>query len=213
MIKRKLKDLTVPAIYALALLVFGTSMYLVQKVVNKQTFETNDDENMEYVDKEIVNDNIYVPVVVQTNIITRPYLNAEVTISKSFYDSNAETEAQENSIIFYENTYMQNSGIDYKYQETFEVVSILDGTVIEVTNNEILGTTIKIRHENDIISTYQSLSQVNVNVDDAVVRGQVIGTSGTCSLYSTESNLHFELIYQGKNVNPEEYYDKSTDEL
>lgn len=213
MIKRKLKNLTVPAIYALALLVFGTSMYLVQKVVNKQTFETNDDENMEYVDKEIVNDNIYVPVVVQTNIITRPYLNAEVTISKSFYDSNAETEAQENSIIFYENTYMQNSGIDYKYQETFEVVSILDGTVIEVTNNEILGTTIKIRHENDIISTYQSLSQVNVNVDDAVVRGQVIGTSGTCSLYSTESNLHFELIYQGKNVNPEEYYDKSTDEL
>lgn len=213
MIKRKLKDLTVPAIYALALLVFGTSMYFVQKVVNTQTFETNEIEDMEYVDKEIVSDNIYVPVVVETNIITRPYLNKEVTINKSFYDNNAETEIQENSIIFYENTYMQNSGVAYKYQETFEVVSILDGTVIEVTNNEILGTTLKIRHENDIISTYQSLSQINVKIDDTVVRGQVIGTSGTCTLYNTDSNLHFELTYQGKNVNPEDYYNKSTDEL
>jgi len=213
MIKRKIKNLTVPAIYALALLVFGTSMYLVQSVVNKQTFESKENDNMEYVDKEIVNDNIYVPVVVETNVISKPYLNEQVTLSKSFYDSNAENEAQENSIIFYENTYMQNSGVDYKHQESFEVISILDGTVIEVTNNEILGTTIKIRHENDIISTYQSLSQVNVKVDDVVVRGQVIGTSGTCSLYNTDSNLHFELTYQGKNVNPEEYYNKSTDEL
>lgn len=211
MIKRKLKDFTVPVIYALALLIFGTSMYLIQKVVNKQTFETND--KMEYVDKEIVNDNLYVPVVVETNIIIKPYLNEDVKINKTFYDSNSETEIQENSIIFYENTYMQNSGVDYKHTENFDVVSILDGTVIEVTNNEILGTTIKIRHENDLISTYQSLSTTNINVDDHVVRGQVIGTSGTCKLYNNDSNLHFELAYQGKNVNPEEYYNKSTDEL
>lgn len=211
MIKRKLKDFTVPLIYALALLIFGTSMYLIQKVVNKQTFETNDE--MEYVDKEIVNDNLYIPVVVETNIIIKPYLNEEVKINKTFYDSNSESEIQENSIIFYENTYMQNSGIDYKYTENFDVVSILDGTVIEVTNNEILGTTIKIRHENDLISIYQSLSTTNINVDDHVLRGQVIGTSGTCKLYNNDSNLHFEIIHQGKNVNPEEYYNKSTDEL
>ena len=38
----------------------------------------------------------------------------------------------------------------------------------EVTENEILGTTIKIRHENDLISTYQSLSEINIKVDDVV---------------------------------------------
>ena len=209
--KTKLKKVVVPSIYLIALLVFGTSMYLVQRVVNKQTFETN--EEMEYVDKEIVNDNIYVPVVVQTNIISKPYFNGEVTINKNFYDYNKTPEEQENAIIFYENTYMQNSGVSYKFKEAFEVAAILDGTVIEVTNNEILGTTIKIRHENDLISTYQSLSETTVKVDDRVVRSQVIGKSGTCKLYNEESNLHFELIYQGKNVNPEEYYNKSTDEL
>ena len=209
--KTKLKKVVVPSIYLVALLVFGTSMYLVQRVVNKQTFETN--EEMEYVDKEIVNDNVYVPVVVQTNIISRPYFNGEVTINKNFYDYNKTPEEQENSIIFYENTYMQNSGVSYKFKEKFDVAAILDGTVIEVTENEILGTTIKIRHENDLISTYQSLSEATVKVDDRVVRSQIIGRSGTCKLYNEESNLHFELTYQGKNINPEEYYNKSTDEL
>ena len=211
MIKRKLKKITIPVIYGLALTVFTLSIYFIQKTFNKQIFESN--EEMEYVDKEIVNDEIYIPVVVQTNIIMKPYLNEEVTISKSFYDQNSEIEKQENSIIYYENTYIQNSGIDYKHPNQFEIISILDGTIIEVSNNELLGTTVKIRHENDLISTYQSLSQVNIKVDDVVLRGQVIGTSGTSKIYSTESNLHFELTHQGKNVNPEEYYNKSTDEL
>ena len=210
--KTKLKKLSVPAIYLVALLVFGTSMYLIQKVVNTENFETNESE-MEYVDKEIVHDNIYIPVVVQNNIFLRPYINGAVTINKSFYNYDKETENQENSIIFYENTYIQNTGVSYTHTENFDIVSVLDGTVIEIMDNEVLGTTIKIRHENDIISTYQSLSKVNVNIDDFVSRGQTIGVSGTCALFNTKSNLHFELTYQGKNINPEAYYDKSTDEL
>ena len=209
--KRKFKKITISAIYLSAVFIFCASFYLVQKILNNQTFESN--EEIEYVDKEIVNDNLYVPVVVQTNIIIKPYLNEQITINKNFYDPNGDSKIQENSIIYYENTYMQNTGISYKYQEKFDIVSILDGTVIEVTNNEILGNTIKIRHENDIISTYQSLSEINVKVDDVVVRGQIIGISGTCKLYDTESNLHFEIIHQGKNINPELYYNKSTDEL
>jgi hypothetical protein len=70
-----------------------------------------------------------------------------------------------------------------------------------------------VRHENDIVSTYQSLSEINVKVDDFVSRGQKIGVSGTSKLFPEESNLHFELTHQGKNINPELYYNKSTDEL
>ena len=69
-LKSKLKSLTVPTIYLVALLVFGTSMYMIQKIVNTETFSSKQEE-MEYVDKEILNDNIYVPVVVQTNIFVR----------------------------------------------------------------------------------------------------------------------------------------------
>ena len=209
--KRILKNLVVPAIYTVTLFVLGTSMYLIEKTINTNRFK--DDSKMEYVNSEIVTDNEYIPVVSQNTYILRPYLISDITVSKSFYDYEAESSSQENAIIYYENTYMQNSGIDYTNKETFDIVSILDGTVIEVTVNKILGKTIKIKHNNDLISTYQSLSEVSVKENDTVLRGQVIAKSGTCPLYSSDSNLHFELTYQGKLVNPESYYNKSVDEL
>ena len=209
--KRNLKLLVVPTIYVLAIGAFGASMYLIQSVVNKNRFSSSD--NMEYVDKEIVTDNEYIPVISEETTIMKPFLNEEVKLNKSFYNYNDDQKNQENSIIIYQDTYIQNSGVDYTFTESFDVVSILDGTVIEVTDNEILGKTIKIRHNNDIISTYQSLSEVNVKIDDTVLRGQVIGKSGTCNLYNKDYNLHFELAYQGKNINPEENYNKKEFEL
>lgn len=209
--KKKIKRFVVPAMYTIALTIFGTSMYFIQKIVNKNQFESNND--MEYVNKYIVTDNEYIPVINEQLTVLKPYSNESVKISKTFYDYEGENKSQENSIIFYENTYMQNTGIDYTLNESFDIISILDGTVLEVTDNEILGKTIKIKHENDLISVYQSLSEINVKKDDTIIRGQVIGKSGTSSLYSKDYNLHFELYHQGKNVNPEDYYNKTKDEL
>ena len=209
--KKNLKLFTVPAIYVMAIFIFGTSMYLIGRVINKENFESN--EMMEYVDKEIVTDNEYVPVVVVDNTILKPFINEEVTLNKPFYNYNGSEEDQKKALILYEGTYMQNSGTSYKYNESFDIVSILDGTVIEVTDNEILGKTIKIRHNNDLVSVYQSLSDVAVKVDDNVMRGQVIAKSGTCKLYSNDYNLHFELSYQGRNINPEDSYNKAEGEL
>lgn len=210
MSKRKLRKLFVPSIYVMAIFVFCMCLYLVQRLFNNDTFV---DENMQYVDSEIVTENIYIPVVNEVSVIMRPYLNDSVYISKSFYNYLDESSNQENSIVFFEGTYMQNSGVDYKFKEKFDVISILDGTVVEVSENAILGKTIKIKHDNDIISIYQCLDGVNINENDIVLRGQVIGNSGTSTLYNSEFNLHFELYVDGKNVNPEEYYNRSIDEF
>ena len=209
--KRNLKLLAVPAIYTLAILVFGTSTYLIQRTINNSRFESNDD--MEYVDKEIVTDNEYIPVIAPDNTIMKPFINDMVKISKSFYDYQGEANKQEDALIIYKDTYMQNSGVDYKSDEVFDIVSVLDGTVIDVTENDVLGKTIKIRHDNDLVSIYQSLGEVSVKKDDTILRGQVIGKSGTCDLYNSASNLHFELSYQGKTINPETSYNKTINEL
>ena len=209
--KRNFKLLAVPTIYVVAIFVFGASMYLIQRTVNNTKFESNED--MEYVDKEIVTDNEYIPVVVPENTIMKPFLNDEVTINKVFYKYDDDATNQENALIIYKDTYIQNSGVDYKYKEVFDVVSVLDGTVIEILDNEILGKMIKVRHSNDLVSTYGCMSEINVNKDDTVLRGQVIGKSGTCNLYNTDYNLHFELSYQGKNINPEDSYNKAESEL
>ena len=209
--KRSLKLYAVPAIYIVTLFTVAVIAIFLGKIISNHRFKSN--EEMEYVDKEIVTDNEYIPVVSMPITIMKPFLIDNITINKTFYKQDDEKSNQEKAIIIYKDTYMQNTGIDYKYNDTFDIVSILDGTVIEVSENDILGKTVKIRHNNDIISTYQSMGEVFVNVDDHVLRGQIIGNSGTCSLYSADNNLHFEISHQGKNIDPESAYNKTEDEL
>jgi stage II sporulation protein Q len=208
--KRNLKLFAVPIIYTIALFLFGISIFYVGKIakLNKTNIE-----NTNYVSYELVTDNEYVPVVYAPPTIMKPYLMDTVTISHPFYNYEDESSNQEKSLIFYENTYIQNSGVDYTNKEIFDVFSVLDGTVIDVTENDILGKTIKIRHNNELVSTYECLSEVNVKIDDTVMRGERIGKSGTSNMYPENSNLHFELSYSGKNIDPELSYNKTIDEL
>ena len=109
---------------------------------------------------------------------------------------------------------MQNSGITYMSTEVFDINSILDGVVTEVGEDKTLGKYVKIRHSNDMISTYQSLSEVTVKKDDEVKQAQVIGKSGKNNINPENDNeLQFELSYKGQYVNPDEYFDKKVQDL
>ena len=213
MSNRRIKPFLMPIVYGGCLIVFLFSMYFIQKLSNNVLF--SDDNELEYVDGEITEDTSSDMPVVSTSVkIVRPYLDSTVSIAKTFYDYEGEASQQENSIIFYEDTYIQNSGVDYTSSNIFDIVSILDGTVISVEENDILGTTVEVRHSNDLISVYQSLSDVVVKKDDQIIQGQIIAKSGISNINKDLNNhLHFELYYKGKIVNPEEYYNKSIDEL
>lgn len=210
---RRLKPFVMPVVYACCVIAFLFSMYFAQRFANNMMFSKEGD--LEYVDGEITENNTNdIPVVSTPTVIVRPYLDASVSIGKTFYDYEGSSEEQENSIIYYENTYMQNSGVDYVSSNTFDVVSVLDGTVISVEENDLLGTTIEVRHSNNLISVYQSLSDVVVEENMVVVQGQVLAKSGTSNINKELGNhLHFELYYNGEIVNPEEYYNKNVDEL
>lgn len=211
---RRIKPFIMPVVYAGCVTIFLFSMYFVQRFVNNMMFSKGDE--LEYVDGEITeNNNINDIPVVSTDItIVRPYLDSSVSIGKSFYDYEGTSEEQEKSIIYYEDTYMQNSGVDYVSSNVFDVVSILNGTVISIEESDILGTTIEVRHSNNLISVYQGLSEVMVEVDMEIVQGQIIAKSGISNINKDLGNhLHFELYYNGKIVNPEEYYNKNVNDL
>lgn len=211
---KRIKSFMVPIVYGGCVLIFLFSIYFAGRFARRVLF--TDDSNLKYVDGEITKegDNSELPVVSTSSQIVRPYLDNTVSIVKSFYDYKGDSTTQEESIIVYDGTYMQNSGVDYSGENIFDVISILDGTVISVEDNELLGTTVEIRHSNDLISVYQSLSDVIVKKDDLVIQGQIIAKSGTSNINKElENHLHFELYYKGKIVNPEEYYNKSVDEL
>lgn len=208
--KYKLKKPAVIGMYALGLIAFLGTMF----VVEKSFFEGNlEDEDYDYVSQTIFEDDI--PVVNTTPTIIRPYTDTNVKIVKDFYDYQADEDKQQNSIIYYESTYLQNSGISYGGVEgCFDVVAILDGTVTSIKEDNTLGKIVEVRHSNDIVSVYQSLSEVTVKENDEIKQGTIIGKSGSSNISKELNNhLHFELIIKGQIVNPENYYDKKVDEI
>ncbi len=167
------------------------------------------------VKKEEKKVDIVSPVISEsTGVIKKPYLNEEVKILKNYYDYQGTEEEQENSIMYYESTYMPNYAILYGGPDTFEVVSILDGTVINIKEDSLLGNIVEIQHDNDIISVYQSVNDVTVELNQIVKQGEVIAHSGTSNLNKDLKNhLLFELLYKSQIVNPEDYYNKNINEL
>ena len=209
--KRRFKSFVVPMLYLFSIAILLGGVYVIQGLITNKVFEskdvdTNQVENVEPVEDTSSED---IPVVATEPVIIRPYTNGSVKIVKNFYDYQGEENVQEDALVYYGNTYMQNSGIDYGLDSEFEVVSILDGTVMEVTEDEVMGKTVKIKHNDDLISVYQSLGSIDVKANDSVTQGMIIGKSGTSSVSRDLGNhLHFEIYYKGAVINPENCYDK-----
>ena len=202
---RKLKQSVIYGIYALGSLSLIGGLFIYQAIQN-----TEDYISTRYVTKNIF-DEVY-PVINISKGIEKPFNDASVKIVKSFYDYKEEN--HENSIIYYENTYMPNTGIIYKGNETFDVLSIYEGEVIKIEEDEIMGTIVTIKHSENVLSIYQSLKDIKVKEGDLVNKQDVIGSSGKNNLSSDiGEHLHFELIVNGQNVDAEKYYGKTLEEL
>lgn len=208
--KRKLKPFVMPMIYGIACAAIVMSLVLLDKTQSQAVMK--DDSDYIYVNSSIFTSDI--PVVQEDTIIVKPYTSDKVQIIKKFYDVEGTDEEKKNAIIYYKDTYMQNSGILYKSSESFDIVSVLDGTVVDVKKDDVLGNVVEIKHTNNLISTYEGLSTVNVKKDQLIKQGDVLGKSGKLEIGETiENGLLFELIYNGKLVNPEKYFDKKVNEL
>ena len=205
--KLRLKKGAIIGAYLIAFSLTGMSAFFVSQnmQVNNQP-----EEDIEYVNSSIIDDDEKDREVIKEDVkMVKPYTDENVQVLKYFYDYQANADSQEKSILYHENTYIQNSGMDFGLENTFDVVSVLDGTVVDVREDELLGTVVEIKHDNDFISSYQSLSEVSVKKNDTVKQGQVIGKSGTNTIDQDLGNhLHFELYKSGEVVDPSKYFDQ-----
>lgn len=206
--KLRLKRYVIPCLYVVLFATVMTGAFLITKAMKKSEPATPD---YNYVSNIVTSD--VVPTISEAKKLIKPYTDEKVTVGKSFYDYKAEASNQEKSITYYDGSYIQNSGIDYVLDQTFDVVAVLDGTVTNVKQDDILGTIVEIKHDNNYLTTYQSLSDVTVKKDDIVTQGQVIGKSGTNKLDKDMGNhLHFELYTNGQVVDPNLYIGKEIKE-
>lgn len=104
----------------------------------------------------------------------------------------------------YWNTW-SHTGIDIDGDYANATYASADG-VVEAAgwNNSGYGLMIVINHENGIKTRYAHHSKLFVKVGETVKRGQVIGMVGTTGR-STGTHLHYEVIVNGKRVNPLAY--------
>ena len=207
---RRLKRPVVYSLYAI-----GISMLIGGIVLLETSSKKLDSKNpdYQYVSKTgITREDI--PVVNTKTTIIRPYTDSDVKIVKNYYNYQGTEDEQKESIIYYEDTYMPSSGVSYGKDEEFDVVAILDGKVTKVSNDDTVGNIITIEHENGIVSTYESIKDITVKEGDIVKQGDKLATSSTANITSDLKNhLYFELSVKEQIVNPEDYFDKSIDEI
>ena len=91
-------------------------------------------------------------------------------------------------------------GVDLAAAVGTPVRAALDGRVVVVGSDPVLGNYILIRHQISYSSLYGHLSQIWVTRGDTVTRGQRIGAVGNTGK-STGPHLHFEIRRRGVPVN------------
>lgn len=98
-----------------------------------------------------------------------------------------------------------HSGVDIAADVGCSVSAAADGTVTDVGSGSY-GNYVAIDHGKGISAIYAQLADVNVAVGDAVKAGSVIGTIAKSRGEGTgASHLHYEILKDGKYVDPEEY--------
>lgn len=208
--KYRLKSWVVISVYLLAVGAIISSLYLVGKVLKSSLY---DDTNLSYIYHDLIRSTAVVNSSADEKII-KPFTLEEVSVVKGFYEKDAESKTQEQALIYYENTYMPNTGVLYGAKNSFDVISVADGTVESIVADELIGNIVTIKHTNNLISRYESINEVNVMVGDALKKGDVIGTAGENKIDSTyDYMLLFEVEHNGTFVNPENIFGMNVKEL
>ena len=101
-----------------------------------------------------------------------------------------------------------HNGIDIAAEAGTTVCAAADGTVYSTFEDDTMGMTVVIRHENGYVTTYSSLdSELSVAVGDTVTLGQAIGTVGNTALLENAlgDHLHFSVTCNDKIMDPAEF--------
>lgn len=107
------------------------------------------------------------------------------------------------------NNYYVHVGVDFAASAGTEVFAVEDGVVESIYKDDILlGTEITIDHGDGLKSVYRFVTEADgLKVGAKVERGEVIATVAepTGNEYKDGAHLHFEILENGKSVDPTTY--------
>ncbi|MGI9228366.1 MAG: M23 family metallopeptidase [Gammaproteobacteria bacterium] len=97
-----------------------------------------------------------------------------------------------------------HEGIDYAGKLGTDIVAVAAGIVTWSGRRHGYGRLIEINHGNGLLTRYAHNAENLVAVGDKIDKGEVIALMGS-SGRSTGSHVHFEVLKDGKHINPKKY--------
>lgn len=104
--------------------------------------------------------------------------------------------------------WVTHNGIDIKADKTTVVKSAEEGTVKSIKNDPRYGITVVIEHSKGYTTVYSNLLTAEfVKEGEKVKKSQTIGTVGNTATFeiADDYHLHFEILKDGENVDPNLY--------
>ena len=101
-----------------------------------------------------------------------------------------------------------HDGVDIAAELGTQVKACANGTVAELRQDDLFGTTLILSHRDGLVTVYANLAELPVvSVGDRVSVGQVIGAVGDTALAEAGQvcHLHFAMALDGESVDPGDY--------
>jgi len=146
------------------------------------------------------------PVVANGETLRWPVAKMEeMTPIVPFYDATASLEEREAAMVEHENTFSPHMATDLARKDaaSFNVLAALSGKVTVAGQTPANGYEVQIEHPDGLVTVYQSLTDVKVQVGDEVKQGDMIAAAGQSETEPGEGiHVHFEVRNNGQSVNP-----------
>lgn len=99
-----------------------------------------------------------------------------------------------------------HTGVDFIAPTGTPIYATGNGRVLRASrDNTGYGLMVEVDHGYGYVTIYAHLSKINVRPGQVITRGEVLGLVGNTGL-STAPHLHYEVIRNGKKVNPVNYF-------
>ena len=102
-----------------------------------------------------------------------------------------------------------HTGIDFAGKHGDEITAVADGVVTWSGDRYGYGVMVELNHGNGYSTRYAHNSENRVSVGDEVKKGQVVALMGKTGR-ATGPNLHFEVLHDGRRVNPVKFIRDTT---
>lgn len=97
-----------------------------------------------------------------------------------------------------------HAGVDFAARHGADVLAVATGIVTVASSHAGYGNLVEVNHGNGYVTRYGHNSRLLVKVGEKVNKGQRIALVGSTGR-STAPHVHFEVLFNGRAVNPQEY--------